>query len=220
MILPIAGSGTLTISLQYQSINLPALTTLFSYRTTAKQSVRPANTNIHPHLRRDKRADVIMGPWGTQRHIPISPYIWHLIWLKTINISQKYPGDILNLFLDLAVGWGKMDFGDRKQSWWRSSRAGKARDWPSPRSDSTKQFTSDASHTTVWSPQLATPGYRIACPGEPLALSQSFLSLIYHKNFLLFVFLFDSLLFKFHFRPLSFLLTLPSPACASVSRIH
>lgn len=103
MILPIAGSGTLTISLQYQSIDLPALTTLFSYRTTAKQSVRLANTNIHPHLRRDKRADVIMGPWGTQRHIPISPYIWHLIWLKTINISQKYPGDILNLFLDLAV---------------------------------------------------------------------------------------------------------------------
>lgn len=44
-------------------------------------------------------------------------------------------------------------------------------------------------HTKLYEAlQLTARGYRITCPENLPNLSQSFLSLIYHKNFLLFVF--------------------------------
>lgn len=45
------------------------------------------------------------------------------------------------------------------------------------------------SHKADETLQLTAPGYRAVCPGDLPNLSQSFLSLIYHKNFLLFVFM-------------------------------
>lgn len=50
------------------------------------------------------------------------------------------------------------------------------------------QLPSAASHKADEALQLTAPGYRAMCPGDLPNLSQSFLSLIYHKNFLLFVF--------------------------------
>lgn len=62
-----------------------------------------------------------------------------------------------------------------------------SRDGCSPSSEGCPQLphTNEAAEAL----QLTAPGYRAMCPGDLPSLPQSFLSLTYHKNFLLFVFM-------------------------------